>query len=294
MRPHRSRLLALATVGALAALQHGCGAGSSSSSGSLTTDIGKDLSGYVIVDLTSGSLTTADALPDLLTNPAYRTTAMVFRAVPAGTMTLGQASGTFGADPSEAPTTVTLPRYLIGVFDITQAQWQEMAGSGSAPWNDPAELAVTGNAAVAPEKPAFGLSRDAVLAAIQAVQARFAFPASLPTGAQWEYACRAGVTTVFPWGDLGATPAATALPYALVEETSGGALGPAIVGSYQPNGFGLYDMVGNVWQWTSDGSGIIRGGSWRDSLALARCATAVPLNHAIGHVLVGARLVLSP
>jgi formylglycine-generating enzyme required for sulfatase activity len=116
----------------------------------------------------------------------------------------------------------------------------------------------------------------------------------MPTGVQWEYACRAGSSTVFSWGDLGATPTTTASTYALVNETAQGQVGPDVVGSLAPNAFGLYDMLGNVWEWTTDGNGSIRGGSWRDSLAQARSANKVALDHTTAHVLVGVRLILTP
>jgi len=271
-----------------------CGGGGGSNNGNLSQDAGKDLGTYEVVDLNTGTLQSQDSIPDLLTNPVYRTTSMVFRALPSGTAVSGQAAGTFGAQVDEAPDTITVTRFYIGVFDVTQQQWTLIAGAGSTPWTDPAALAVAGAGSVNPLKPAFGLSRDAVLSGLAAEQARVPFPATLPDDAQWEYACRAGATTVFSWGDLGATPAASAGPYALVQETSAGLLGPATVGSLAPNAFGLYDMLGNVWQWTSTGSGEIRGGSWRDSLAQARCANKVPLDHTISHVLVGVRLVLIP
>jgi sulfatase modifying factor 1 len=69
----------------------------------------------------------------------------------------------------------------------------------------------------------------------------------LPTEAEWEYACRAGTTTTFNTGD---TLELHQARFATMERS---ALKPtAPVGSYPPNAWGLYDMHGNVWEWTTD------------------------------------------
>ena len=120
------------------------------------------------------------------------------------------------------------------------------------------------------------------------------FDFDLPTAVQWEVACRGGAGSVFSWGDLGATPATTAATYARVSETAQGSTGPEAVGSRTPNALGLYDMHGNVWEWTRGGTGTIRGGSWRDSLAMARSANKQDLDRAASHALVGVRLILVP
>ncbi len=75
----------------------------------------------------------------------------------------------------------------------------------------------------------------------------------LPTEAEWEHACRAGTTTAYYWGD---SPSPDLFNYR-APNNSGEAVRrspgrPMPIGSYPPNGFGLHEMHGNIWEWTSD------------------------------------------
>jgi len=121
----------------------------------------------------------------------------------------------------------------------------------------------------------------------------------LPTEAQWEYACRAGTTARFYWGDdetqagrsgnVHDRTMADRMPKWKVGwslprfETQDGYAFTAPVGKYTPNGWGLYDMIGNVWEWCRDGYGGYPAGETTDPSGLGTSATRVGRGGCWGH-----------
>ena len=85
----------------------------------------------------------------------------------------------------------------------------------------------------------------------------------LPTEAQWEYACRAGTTTIFSWGN---SATSTQANFKGTHPYGGGAVGPNLqqttdVGQYAANPWGFFDMHGNVWEWVGDWKANYPGGA---------------------------------
>ena len=118
------------------------------------------------------------------------------------------------------------------------ATWKEVGGPGSKP--------------SAPNDPVTHVSWNDAVAFCAYEKGR------LPTEAEWEYAARGGKEgEIFPWGNElrpGGKPAANwwqgVFPSKLTKED--GFLSRAPVGRFKPNGYGLYDMIGNVWEWNAD------------------------------------------
>ncbi|MGA3283718.1 MAG: choice-of-anchor tandem repeat GloVer-containing protein [Verrucomicrobiota bacterium] len=178
--------------------------------------------------------------------------------IPAGTFLMGSPATEQDRLPDEGPQTlVTLTRgFFIGRYEVTQGEYAAVTGVNPSAFagdtNRPVER-VSWNDATN-----FCLQLTAQESAAGRLPAGYAY--RLPTEAEWEYACRAGTTTRFYYGD---DPAYAQLAnYAWYDANSGGTTHPA--GQKLPNEWGLYDMSGNVWEWCSDWYGPYAGGAVTD------------------------------
>ncbi len=267
------------------------GGGGSSDDGDLNTTVGVPLSNYVVVNLSSGKITAYKKLNDITTNNKYKTTHMVFRTLKKDNSTYyGQAPGTFGRQADETEGAGSVSKYFIGVFEVTQAQWERI--DGSTPWTtiDSTALGLPDWTVAVDEKPASNLSYNSITSALSSYNSGRSYSLALPSDIQWEHACRANGLDLFSWGaDTNTTVAGQ---YAVVRETFGGTDGPEVVGQQTPNAFGLYDCHGNVWEMTT--GHFLRGGSWYDNITQARSANKHDVLDDVEHFLVGVRLVFKP
>ena len=162
---------------------------------------------------------------------------------PPGTFLMGSPSSETGRSENEGPQhQVTLSRgFWMSRTEITQAQWTAVMGSNPSYF--------TGDTSRPVERVSWNnicASGTGYLARLNASYPGYGF--RLPTEAEWEYACRAGSTMRFHWGD----DSALSLIGSYAWYSANGAGTTHSVASKVSNSWGLYDMSGNVWEWCSD------------------------------------------
>jgi formylglycine-generating enzyme required for sulfatase activity len=145
-----------------------------------------------------------------------------------------------------------------------------------------------------PDQPVVGVSFEDANRFAAWLSIRLGVARRLPTEDEWEKAARGGLDAIYPWGDQSPLDGARAN-----YSGNGRFAAPSPVGSFAAgrNAYGLYDMAGNVWQWTSTPAGagtgrkIVKGGSWMDGPTDLRVSNRRDVDSSQGYVDVGFRLV---
>jgi len=162
--------------------------------------------------------------------------------IPGGTFVMGSPPTEKDRESSESPQhTVTIQSFFMGKFTITQEQYQAVMGENPSTFKGA-------------KRPVENVSWDQAIAFCAKLSKTTKKTYRLPSEAEWEYACRAGTTTPFHFGETitadlvnydGEYPYGSAPKGIFRQKTTD-------VGSFPPNAFGLYDMHGNVWEWCQD------------------------------------------
>ncbi|MCH7989145.1 MAG: formylglycine-generating enzyme family protein [Planctomycetes bacterium] len=185
--------------------------------------------------------------PDQLAlgDPVVDSIGMVLVPVPAGEFQMGSPDSDSDADDDEKPqhlVKITEPFYL-SAYVVTQQEYEKVMGV--RPWQGQ-EYVKEG-----PDNPATNVSHDDAVEFCRKLSETEGVEYRLPTEAEWEYACRAGTTTVYSFGD----DASKLRQYAWYDENAWdvGEEYAHRVGQKLPNPWGLFDMHGNVWELCQDG-----------------------------------------
>ena len=197
--------------------------------------------------------------------------------IPAGAFRMGCLPGDGSCDDDEKPVHAVMigQPFALSVHELTFAEWDACVVAGGCGGHEPVDLKGWGRGT----RPVTNVSWDEARKYVSWLSAQTGAEYRLPSESEWEYAARAGTTTKYSWGEEIGTNRANCDGCGSRWDNSR----TAPVGSFRPNGFGLYDMHGNVWEWVadcfygsyegapSDGSvwlsgdcdeRVLRGGSW--------------------------------
>jgi formylglycine-generating enzyme required for sulfatase activity len=198
--------------------------------------------------------------------------------LPGGEFTMGESSGDKFANDTERPAHhVSVAPFRLARFVVTVGEYRAFC-----PKHEPDEDS---------QLPVVNVSWNDACAYCDWLSAQLGRRYRLPSEAEWEYACRAGTTTPFAFGNE-ITPREANFLYSEAGERVGPGR-PTHPGAYPANAFGLYDMHGNVCEWVDDGwrpnystvtgdpdRRVVRGGAWDYLPRLLRSAwrDALPAN----------------
>jgi formylglycine-generating enzyme required for sulfatase activity len=237
--------------------------------------------------------------------------------IPAGSFLMGSPAEELGRYGGEGPQhQVQLQGFFMAQTPITQAQWREVAG-----WQKlHRDLNPNPSYFKGPNRPVEQVNWEDAIEFCNRLSQRTGRHYSLPSEAQWEYACRAGTTTPFHFGETISPELANYNANCTYGDGSKGENRKKTtpVGMFPANAWGLHDMHGNVWEWclgqwhanyngapqdgnawldpdaNKDNYRLLRGGSWGDFPR--HCRSASYGHHQPGYVngLVGLRVVCLP
>jgi formylglycine-generating enzyme required for sulfatase activity len=224
--------------------------------------------------------------------------------VPAGSFIMGSSATESGTQPSEQPQRqVTIARpFAVSKNALTFDEWDTCADFGECP------RGITDSGWGRGSQPVVNVTWEDAKRYVAWLSKTTGKPYRLLTEAEYEYAARAGSSALYPWGDdIGVNNANCKGCGSQWDNTL-----TAPVGSFAANAFGLFDMVGNVWQWTedcvnenyqgapADGSAwieasdcknrIVRGGSWNNTPVNLRAANRVGTSIGFRDNLLGFRI----
>jgi formylglycine-generating enzyme required for sulfatase activity len=228
-------------------------------------------------------------------------------SIPEGSFMMGSLQDEPERLSSESPQhQVTVPAFFMGKFPVTQAQWQAVAALPQVN----RELNPHPSGFKGANRPVEQVSWYDAVEFCSRLSQYTGRPYSLPSEAEWEYACRAGTTTPFHFGET--------ITSKLANYNADYTYGTGVKGTYRKettpvgsfnaaNAFGLYDMHGNVWEWCLDdwhdnyegaptdgsawfydndnlsqkqGYAVLRGGSWINNPYICRSASRNNINRA--------------